>query len=182
MTYRKTLRELAFETHGVVILPDAEAAGVPGVEVRKLASRGALTRVGQGVYLMNEAPTDDLTEFAVAVALVGQDAVLADESVLAALDLAPVGARTIKVATNERIRKQLPTTVEVVRRRVPVEDRADVDGVPAMRLGTALLASRGTVMASRLAEAARVAVARGLLDHAEAEALIEALGEESVAA
>jgi hypothetical protein len=37
-------------------------------------------------------------------------------------------------------------------------------------------------MASRLAEAARVAVARGLLDHAEAEALIEALGEESVAA
>lgn len=175
MTHRQTLRELAFETHGVVTIRDAEAVGVPAVEVRKLAGRGALTRVGHGVYLMNEAPRDGLTEFAVAVALVGEDAVLVDDAVLAAHDLAQVNLRRVRVASGDRVRKRLPASVELIHRRVPDEDRADLDGVPAQRLGAALLASRGRVMTSRLVDAARLAAARGLIDAAEAETVIAAL-------
>lgn len=175
MSHRQALRELAFDTHGVVTLRDAVSTGVPAVEVRKLASRGALTRLGQGVYRMDEAPADTLTEFAAAVALVGGDAVLADETVLAAHDLAQVNLRRIQVATADRVRRRLPETIEVIARRVPPEQRSDIDGVPAMRLADAIRASRGKVMTSRLIDAARQADVRGLIDHLEAEAIISEL-------
>lgn len=178
MGYRQELRELAHDSHGVVTLRDAAAAGVPAVEVRKLASRGALTRLGQGVYRMEEAPADGLTEFATAVALVGGDAVLADESVLAAHDLAQVNVRRIRVATGERVRRRVPLTVEVVPRAVPLEQRTVIDGVPAMTLVAAIRASRGRVMTSRLVDAARLADARGLIDHRDAEAIIVELEQE----
>ncbi len=178
MGYRRVLRELAFDTHGIVTLRDAESTGVPAVEVRKLASRGALTRIGQGVYRMDEAPADALTELAAAVALVGGDAVLADESVLAAHDLAQVNLRRIQVATSERVRKQLPATIEIISRRIPDEQRTDIDGVPAMRLVDAIRASRGKVLTSRLIDAARQADALGLIDHRDAEAIISELERE----
>ena len=63
MSYRQELRELACDSHGVIALREAASSGVPAVEVRKLASRGASTRLGQGVYRMEEAPADGLTEF-----------------------------------------------------------------------------------------------------------------------
>lgn len=47
-----------------------------------------------------------------------------------------------------------------------------------MTLAAAIRASRGRVMTSRLAEAARLADARGLIDHREAEAIIAALEQE----
>lgn len=178
MGYRQELRELAHDSHGVVTLLDAASVGVPAVEVRKLASRGALTRLGQGVYRMEEAPADRLTEFATAVALVGGDAVLADESVLAAHDLAPVNVRRIRVATSDRVRRRLPSTVEVVPRAVPADQRTELDGVPAMTLAAAIRASRGRVMTSRLVEAARRADARGLIDHRVAEAIRRELEQE----
>jgi predicted transcriptional regulator of viral defense system len=176
--YRRELRELAFDSHGVVTLRDAASAGVPAVEVRKLASRGALTRLGQGVYRMEEAPADALTEFAAAVALVGGDAVLVDESVLAAHDLAQVNLRRIQVASGDRVRRRLPATIEVIPRAVPADERTDIDGLPAMKLTAAIRASRGRVLTSRLVDAARQADARGLIDHGEAESLISELEQE----
>lgn len=175
MTHRKTLREIAFDSHGVVTVPTAAAAGVPAVEVRKLAARGALTRIGHGVYLMNEAPIDDLTEFALAVALAGEDAVLVADSVLAAHDLAQVNLRRIRVASGRRVRKHLPESVELIHQTIPTEDREDIEGIPAMRIVAAIFASRDRVMSSRLVDAARVASARGLMDHAEAETVIAEL-------
>lgn len=175
MSYRRVLRELAFDTHGVITVKGAAAVGVPAVEVRKLAARGALTRVGHGVYLMDEAPRDSLTEFAVAVALVGDDAVLVDESVLAAHELAQVNLRRVRVASGQRVRRRLPSTVELVHLRIPPEGRDEIDGIPAMRLDGALLASRGRVMTARLVEATRVAVTRGLLNPGEAESVIAEL-------
>ena len=50
MTYRHDLWEIAAEYHGIVTTRQAEDAGVPAVEVRKLAARGALERLGYGVY------------------------------------------------------------------------------------------------------------------------------------
>jgi predicted transcriptional regulator of viral defense system len=175
MSYREVLRELSYDTHGVVTLKDAADAGVPAVELRKLASRGALVRLGKGVYRMTEAPHGPLDEFAEAVALVGDDAVLADEAVLAALDLAQVNLRRIKVATGKRVRHELPGTVEVVRRRVPDDERDDIDGIPAMSLAAALLAAKETILPERLADAVRKATARELLSPREGERVLEAL-------
>lgn len=175
MSYRRTLRELAFDSHGVVTLRDAEGAGVPAVEVRKLAARGALTRIGQGVYRMNEVPTDRLDEFAAAVALVGQDAVLIDDAVLAALGLAQVNLRSIRVASPGRVRRHLPSTVEVVNCSVPESDQEDIGGIPAMNLRSALLGSRGRIMAERLIEAAQQAAKRGLLSSEESARVIKEL-------
>ncbi|MBI1352120.1 MAG: hypothetical protein GC156_13520 [Actinomycetales bacterium] len=173
MTYRETLRWLAFDHHGIVTTGQAAAAGVPAVEVRKLAARGALTRVGHGVYRMDEAPTTSLTPFAQALALVGPGARLVDESVLAVHDLALVNPRTIKVGTDRRIREKLPASIEIV--PMAGGDVEYVDGLPTMPLGEALVACRGRVMRDRLVEATRVAVARDLLDDNDATDVLERL-------
>lgn len=175
MTNRQTLRWLAFDHHGIVTTELAAAAGVPAVEVRKLASRGALTRVGHGVYRMDEVPMTALTPYAQALALVGDGAYLVDESVLAVHDLALVSPRTIKVATARRVRTALPPTIELV----PVNDGGDVehiDGLATMPLRDALIACRGRVMRERLVEATRVAVARDLLDDQDAAHVLDQLG------
>lgn len=179
MTYRQTLRELAFDTHGVVTLTAAAEAGVPAFSVRQLAARGALERLGKGVYRMSEVPRGELDEFAEAVALVGGDAVLADESVLAAHDLAQVNLRRIKVATPtpSRVRQELPRIVEIIRRRVPESDRDAIDGIPAMSIPAALVASIGRVMNERLLDAANQAKVRGLISSSEAERAIQAINQ-----
>ncbi|MFI2564141.1 type IV toxin-antitoxin system AbiEi family antitoxin domain-containing protein [Paenarthrobacter sp. NPDC018779] len=164
MTYRRKLRELAFETHGVITTATAESVGVPAVEVRKLAARGALTRLGHGVYRMDEAPYGEFDEFAQAVALVGPGALLADETVLAAHHLAHVNLRRIRVASPRRVRSHLPETVEVIRRTVPAHQQASIEGVPAMDVESAILGSRGRIMTDRLVEAAQQACEKGLLD------------------
>ncbi|MBU6245975.1 MAG: type IV toxin-antitoxin system AbiEi family antitoxin domain-containing protein [Actinomycetales bacterium] len=176
MTYRQTLRWLAFDRHGIITTQQAAAAGVPAVEVRKLATRGALTRVGHGVYRMDEAPTTALTPYAQALALVGHGAYLADESVLAVHDLALVNPRKIKVATTRRVRAALPPTIELV----PAEggDHVEhVDGLPTMPLRDALIACQGRVMRERLVEATRAAAARDLLDAQDVADVLDQLGK-----
>jgi predicted transcriptional regulator of viral defense system len=174
VSYRQQLRDLAFDTHGVVTTGDAERIGVPAVEVRKLAARGALTQVGRGVYRMLEAPSGRLSEYAEAVALAGTDAVLADESVLAALDLTHINLRRIRIASPRRVRVTLPPTIELVNRQIPAEHVADVEGIPAMTVAAAIRGARGRVMDRRLVEATRTAAARGLLSPSdEADLLAE---------
>lgn len=175
MTYRDTLRLLAFDRHGVVTTGEATHVGVPAVEVRKLAARGALIRTGHGVYRMTEAPTDDLTAFAEAVALVGPDAVIADESVLDMHDLAFVNPKKIVVATPQRVRGRLPATIRVVHRPATTRDVEYVDGVPTMPLPEALTRCAGKVMKVRLDEAVDDALARRLLSASEADDVRSAL-------
>lgn len=175
MSYRQVLRDLAHDNHGVVTLDDARGAGVPAVEVHKLASRGVLDRVGKGVYRMVDVPADALSEYAEAVASAGADAALADDSVLAAHGLAHVNARTIRVATPHRVRARLPATVELVAKAIPPDDLDYIDGIPAMTVTDSLLASRGRVMTERLIDAARAAARRDLITEDEARQVIEEL-------
>jgi predicted transcriptional regulator of viral defense system len=174
-SYRQTLRELAYDTHGVITVADAREAGVPPVELRKLTARGALRRIGHGVYRMIEAPSNTLDEFAEAVALGGEEAVLADESVLAAHGLGQVNLRQIRVATPRRVRSRLPNTVAIEQRKVPLWDRDYIEGIPAMGVESALLGSRGRIMTERLVDAARKAEQRGLLDPVAAARVIREL-------
>ncbi|CAB4974281.1 unannotated protein [freshwater metagenome] len=174
MSNRETLRWLAFEHHGIVTTHQAAAAGVPAVELRKLAARGALSRVGFGVYRMEEAPTTPLTPYAQALALVGPGSILADESVLAVHELALVNPRTIKVATDRRVRTKLPATIELIQ-GVTTNTVEVVDGLATMPLRDALLACRGRVMRERLVEATRIALARELIDEHDAAEVLQRL-------
>jgi predicted transcriptional regulator of viral defense system len=176
-TYRQQLRELAFDTHGVITTRQATEAGVPAVEIRKLAARGALAPLGHGVYRMLEAPTTPLDEYAEAVALAGPGAVLADEAVLAALDLAQVNLRRIRVATSRRVRAAVPNTVEIIRRDIDDHDRGDVDGIPAMTVQAAILACRGRIMTERLVDATRTAARRELISAGDEARVISELAK-----
>ena len=179
MTHRERLLVLACASHGVVTTGAAQTAGVPAVEVRRLAARGLLARIGRGVYRMHEAPVTSMSEFAEAVALAGDGAVLVDEAVLSAHGLAQVNLRRIRVATPRRVRAKVPETVEIVRRRVPPDQRDSIDGVPAMTIEAALLTTRGRVMTERLVTAAHDAADRGLLDPEQEARVVAALTEDS---
>jgi predicted transcriptional regulator of viral defense system len=176
------LRWHAFDTHGVVTTAAAAELGVPAVELRKLARRGALQHVGYGVYRMTEVPPTPLTEYAEAVAMLGPDAVVADDAALALHGLAQVNPRKIRVALGHRTRAQLPPTIEVVRRVLAPADVTDIDGVPVMTVAAALRACRGRLMAERLRQGAREALERRLIDAGTEAALQAELGDDAPAA
>ncbi len=177
MSYRDSLRLLAFDRHGIVTTAEAAHVGVPAVEVRKLASRGALIRTGHGVYRMTEAPTDNLTAFAEAIALVGKGAVIADESVLDMHDLALVNPPKILIATPHRVRTTLPETIHIIRRTGTNHAIEFVDGVASMPLVEALIRCKDRVPRDRLDNAVENSIARNLLSDYEARTVRSALQE-----
>ena len=119
MTYRHDLWEIAASRNGVVTIAEAEDAGVPAIEVRKLAARGALHAFGQGVYTHRDVPTTPLTQPAIAVALAGEGAFLHRESVLDLHGLGQFNPPRVRVGTRRRVRRALPEWMEL-------ENRPDV--------------------------------------------------------
>lgn len=139
MGYRHDLWEIAAEQHGVVTISDADEAGVPAVEVRKLAHRGALQAYGKGVYVHREVPTTELTQPAAAAALAGVGAFLQREAVLDLLGLGQFNPRRIRVATRRRVRRTLPEWVDLeLRADVPDGDLTQYEGIPATTVRRAL--------------------------------------------
>lgn len=139
MGYRHDLWEIAAAHHGVITVAEAEDAGVPAVEVRKLSSRGALRSYGKGVYVHREVPSTTLTEPAVAAALAGEGAFLHREAVLDLLGLGQFNPRRIRVGTHRRVRRALPDWMELeTRADVPDGDLTQYEGVPATTVRRAL--------------------------------------------
>lgn len=167
MTYRATLRDLAMDNHGLVTTVQAREAGVPAVEVRKLAARGALERVGHGVYRIDDAPLTPQTEYAEAVLLVGPDAYLTHDAVLALHGLGLVNPRHIRIGTPRRVRGELPTHIRVTQQQMDPADLTEYEGVPSTTLYRALRDCIGLVMPDRLVQAAVDAHRAGLLDERE---------------
>lgn len=137
--YRQDLWEIAASRNGVVTVAEAEDAGVPAVEVRKLAARGALRGYGQGVYTHRDVPTTPFTEPTVAVALAGEGAFLQRESVLDLLGLGQFNPPKVRVGTRRRVRRRLPEWMELENRPdVPDEDLTHYEGVAATTVRRAL--------------------------------------------
>ncbi|MCS5718783.1 type IV toxin-antitoxin system AbiEi family antitoxin domain-containing protein [Herbiconiux sp. CPCC 205763] len=131
--------EIAASRHGVVTVAIAGEAGVPAVEVRKLATRGALRRYGQGVYVHQDVPTSRLTEPAVAVALGGDDAFLHRESVFDLLGVGQFNPKKIRVGTRRRVRRTLPEWMSLeTRADVLDDDITTFDGVATTTVSRAL--------------------------------------------
>lgn len=139
MGYRHDLWEIAASRNGVVTVADAEDAGVPAVEVRKLATRGALRPYGQGVYTHRDVPATSFTEPTVAVALAGEGAFLQRESVLDLLGLGQFNPPKVRVGTRRRVRRALPEWMELENRSdVSDEDLTRHEGISATTVRRAL--------------------------------------------
>ncbi|GAB3201048.1 hypothetical protein GCM10027062_22110 [Nocardioides hungaricus] len=167
MTYRDLVRDIAFDQYGYVTTKDAGDLGVPAVELRKLAARGALTNLAYGLYRFNEVPAGAHDQFAEALLRVGEGAYLMADAVLALHDLAQVNPRRIRVGTAHRTRADLPRFVEVVERDVPEDELTIYEGLRSTTVAQALLDCRGLVMRERLRDGARAAWRKGLLTPAE---------------
>lgn len=166
MTYREQVLDAALEHHGLVTTWQAPEIGVPAVEIRKLASRHFLERVGHGVYRVEALPRGPEAEFAEAVALAGPTAYLRADAVLALLNLASVNPRTLRVGTRERVRRSLPPTIDVTW-EPEGRELTEYSGIPATPVKDALLDCVGLVMTSRLLDAAKRARAEGYLTPSE---------------
>lgn len=171
MGYRQDLWEIAAIRNGVVTVPEAEEAGVPAVEMRKLAARGALRAHGQGVYTHRDVPMTPFTEPTIAVALAGEGAFLHRESVLDLLGLGQFNPSKVRVGTRRRVRRALPEWMELENRLdVPDEDLTSHNGVPATTVQRALEDMRDRMPPDRWRAVVDEALRRDMIDEQDANA------------
>ncbi len=175
MTYYDDIYERAVDNHYLFTTEDAAVEGIPVIELVKLASRGRLERLGNGVYRLSRHVPAESDPYAVAVARVGKEAFLYGESVIALLGLAPTNPDRIYVATPRRVRKALPPSIVLVKQAVP-ERLAAYDGIPSQRAADAIASCRTSMMDERLREAAERGREEGYITASEGDALEEEMG------
>jgi predicted transcriptional regulator of viral defense system len=166
LKYRDIVRDIAFGNFGYVTTKEAAEAGVPAVELPKLAARGGLENIAYGIYRVPEAPASAFDQFAEALLRAGEGSFIYGESVLAIFGLADVNPRRIKVGVQRRTRPKLPTYIELV----PVKGEVETtyyEGLRCQRVAGAILACRGRIEPTRLREAAREARKQGLVTRVE---------------
>lgn len=173
--YRDVVREIALGSYGFVTTRAAREAGVPAIELPKLAARGGLVHVAYGLYRVTDVPPTVLDQYAEAILRVGEGAHLYAESVLALFGLADVNPRKVRVGVSRRARPALPPYIELVRIKGDARTTR-YEGLAAQPVADALIASLGRVETKRLREATRKARAEGLLTVLERRRVMHALG------
>lgn len=177
MKYRDVVREIAYGNHGFVTTRQAAEAGVPPVELPKLAEHSGLESVSYGLYRVTDLPPGDLDQYAEAVLRAGDGAYLFGESVLAFHGgLADVNPRQITVAVTKRTRTKFPPFMRVVRGAAN-EPTTRYEGIASQTVAAALLACRRRIEPGRLLAAAEQARAEGLLTTAEWNRVQEGLSQ-----
>ncbi|MGL4744989.1 MAG: type IV toxin-antitoxin system AbiEi family antitoxin domain-containing protein [Dermatophilaceae bacterium] len=166
MRYRDVVREIALDHYGYVTTKAAAEAGVPAVELPKLAARGGLESIAYGLYRVPNIPPNDLDQFAEALLRAGDGAFLVGESVLAIFGLADVNPRKITVGVRRRTRPRLPAYVELVPAKVDAAT-THYEGLESQTVADAILECRGRIERERLLDAAKKARKEGLLTTTE---------------
>ena len=174
MSYRSRIYDLLGDKHGVVTIKMAAEAGVPAVELRKIASRGGLERVGRGAYRIPFAPMDGFSSASEALAMVGPGSYVVGEYVLAMNNLGVFNPRVVEVASPFRVRRNLPEQVRLV------PSVADVQivryaGIPCESVYSVLKGFVGSVSQSRLRATADQALKMELLSANEYTEIIAKL-------
>lgn len=164
--YREVVREIALDHYGYVTTRQAADAGVPPVELPKLAARGGLENIAYGLYRVADIPPTPYDQLAEALLRVGEDAYLHGESVLALFGLADVNPRQVKVAVPRRARPRLPAHIELTQTARGARTTL-YEGLRAQPVVDALTECRGRIQSERLLSAAKLARADGLLTTAE---------------
>ncbi len=171
-THRRALRGLALDQYGYVTPTDTATAGVPAIELRKIAHRGGLDHVAYGLYRFADIPITEFDTLMEAVLRCGPDAHLTHDAVLALHGLALVNPRRIRVGSPHRVRRTLPDSIEVIREQVEPDDLTSYEGIPSTTVRRALLDCRDIVMIDRLVEATEEAGRRGLVLRHQLAALL----------
>jgi predicted transcriptional regulator of viral defense system len=170
MAYYDDIYEVASENFGLITTTQAREMGISKDELGKLHLRGKLERIGHGVYRIKHHVPSPLDVYADAVTLVGPEAYVLGESVLAMHNLASVNPDTIYVGTTKRVRKRLPAHIKAAQRSTG--DKTTVyDGIRCMTVAEAIRYCADKVMPERLAEALRDGVSEGLVTRREQEAI-----------
>ena len=164
--------EIAADNYGVISFAQAKTIGVTGVEMNRFVQSGRLERLGQGVYQLTKYIPTSFDQYAIAVALVGEESYIHGESVLAMHNLALVNPLKMSVATSKRVRKKLPKWISVVaagKEEIPT----NYEGIPSQSVADALRYCRRSVMKERLVSAVHEAAREGLINKMAETALLK---------
>lgn len=170
MTKFNDIYENAADNHGLITSAQARELGITNNELVQYARRGRIRKVGHGLYQLVQWVPETNDIYAWAVAMVGPDAVLSGESVIAMLDLAPTNPERIYVATPKRIRKRLPESLHAVQVE-GIEPTAIYDAIPCQSVADAIEFCQYSVEPDRLQAAAEEARRQGYLVSTEYETL-----------
>jgi predicted transcriptional regulator of viral defense system len=174
MAFYDDIYEIAADNYGMITSGQAKEMGISDKEMSRLASDGRLQRIGHGLYIIKHYVPTPNDPYARTVALVGKDAYLWGESVIAMHELAPTNPSYIYVGTPFRVRKNLPSGV-----RIMPHDKAkkitQYEGIPSQSIPDAILSARGRMMTERLEAAAIEARRQGYITEIEEQDLLEEL-------
>ena len=172
VTAYERIFEASVDSYGLITAAKAKEMGIRKDVLYKLVARGRLERVGHGLYkLACPMPySGDYAPYAQSVALIGPEAYLYGESVLAMLHLAPTNPKMMFVATPARVRRRLEKGF-VVFQNAPCSNVAYYEGVPSQTVADAIRACFGTMMPDRLHQAIDEGVRKELLEESDAERL-----------
>lgn len=174
MTVFENIYEIAADNYGLITTAEANSAGAANKDILRFLKDGRLARIGRGVYRVKHYIPTTNDAYAECVALVGPEAYLFGESVIAMHELAPTNPRVLYVATPKRIRKDIPEGIRVIKR--PIQgDTTAYEGIPSQTIPAAIRSCKGTMMTKRLIEATKHAREKGLIRADEEAELLEEL-------
>ena len=171
MSIREDLWAIALDQYGYVTSLDAARLGVPEVELRKLAGRGKLQRIFQGVYRFPSFPVSQNDQFMEAVLWTRDPlAVLSHETALDVRELSDVNPTVIHVTIPKRKnpirRKEMPAAFVVHYEDLAPAQRGWWDEIPCVTAETAI--DQAIVSLPRpdlVRQAIDQAESRGLISH-----------------
>ena len=174
MSLYDDIYEVAADNYGLVTTAEVVELGGKTKDIARFVKDGRLSKVGRGVYRIAHHVPTRYDAYAESVVLVGSDAYLFGESVLALCELVPTNPYRMFVATPKRVRKSLPDGIVVIQ-RAEQREVDSIEGIPSQTVVSAIRSCKGIVMESRLADAARRASELGYISASETTELLKDL-------
>lgn len=175
MTKFNDIFEIAADSHGLITSKQASAINITSNELVQYAKRGRLEKVGHGLYKLVRWIPEQNDAYAWAVEVVGEDALLYGESVLAMLELTPTNPNYMHIATPRRTRRKLPGNFRV-KRIEGINPGAYYDGIPSQSVYDAILSCKMSIIPERLIDAARKAKMQGFITESQYRTLKAKIG------
>ncbi len=166
--------EIAGDQHGYITTRQAAEAGIPGVELRKLAKRGRLGHPAHGVYRVAAFPRRTNDQLMEATLWADARGVISHESALALWELADVNPTRIHVTVPPpyRPRKQGGHSYKIWTRDLPHADIDYIDGIATATPERAILDAARNGLQQRFIEQAIITARNRQLFGRETEARI----------
>ncbi len=156
------IQDFALDNYGLLTTSKAAALNVSPAELSRWTRIGRLEKRAYGVFRLASRTPTDFDRYAEALAIVGNDSQIFGESVLAIHNLAMVNPAKIEVATQKRIRRNIPQWIRIV--SLPSAGEAEMfDGIACQPLEEAIMVCIGRVPGDRLLAAVVEARANGLI-------------------